>query len=59
MLEATDNTLHRSVRCQHLCETTSRYDHGRKELSFLLLWAVCGTEDVVERIRYEPRFKEI
>jgi hypothetical protein len=60
MLEAADKTgrSDRSVRCEHLCETTSRYDHGEKELSFLLFCALCGTEELVERIRYEPQFTE-
>ena len=44
--------------CEHLCETTTRYDHIQKELSFLLVCAVCGTEERVETIRYEPRFTE-
>ena len=42
------------MRCEHLCDTTTRYDHGRKELSFLLRCAVCGTEELVETVRYEP-----
>ena len=45
--------------CEHLCETTTRYDHAEKELSFLLVCAVCGTEDLVETIRYEPRRTEL
>ena len=53
MLETADNP---PVQCEHLCETTSRYDHAEKELSFLLLCAVCGTEQLIDRIRYEPRF---
>ena len=46
------------MHCEHLCDTTSRYDHGRKELIFLLVCALCGTEELVETIRYEPRFTE-
>jgi hypothetical protein len=46
------------MRCEHLCETTTRYDHAQKELSFLLVCAVCGTEELVETVRYEPRFTE-
>ena len=44
------------MRCEHLCETTTRYDHAQKELSFLLVCAVCGTEELVETVRYQPRF---
>ena len=52
------------MRCEHVCGTTTRYDHVQKELSFLLVCAVCDTEDAVrapeliETIRYEPRFTE-
>ena len=46
------------MRCEHLCDTTTRYDHGQKELSFLLRCAACGTEELVETVRYEPRFTE-
>ncbi len=46
------------MRCEHFCETTTRYDHGEKELSFLLVCAVCGTEELIEAIQYEPRFTE-
>ena len=66
MLEAAEHTLaasdqgtthsDRFVRCEHLCETTTRYDHGQKQLSFLLVCGLCGTEELVERIRFEPRF---
>jgi hypothetical protein len=43
--------------CDHLRDTTSRYDHRRKLLSFLLVCDVCGTERVVETLPYEPRFE--
>jgi hypothetical protein len=43
--------------CDHLCDTTSRYDHERKLLTFLLRCPVCGTEKLVERLSYEPRFR--
>ena len=55
MLEASENAL---ARCEHLCQTTTRYDHGQKELSFLLVCAVCGTDELIEAIQYEPRFTE-
>jgi hypothetical protein len=45
----------RPVSCDHICETTSRYDHARKVLTFLLMCPVCGTEQVVESLDYEPR----
>ncbi|HKP20944.1 MAG TPA: hypothetical protein VJT68_05475 [Thermoleophilaceae bacterium] len=53
MREATENTL---AACEHLCDTTTRYDRGQKVLSFLLVCAACGTEELVEKVSYEPRF---
>jgi hypothetical protein len=48
----------RSARppCDHLHESTTRYDHDRKLLTFLLVCAVCHTEKVVETRHYEPSF---
>jgi hypothetical protein len=43
--------------CDHLLDTTSRYDHERRLLTFLLLCPECRTEKVVERLSYEPRFR--
>jgi hypothetical protein len=42
--------------CGHLHDTTTRYDHKRKLLTFLLVCPVCGTEKLLETQRYEPRF---
>jgi hypothetical protein len=42
--------------CDHLHDTTTRYDHDSKQLSFLQVCHACGTEKVVETIPYEPRF---
>ena len=42
--------------CDHLHETTSRYDRDRKQLTFLLVCPECGTEKVVDSIHYEPHF---
>ena len=55
MFAASENAL---ARCEHLCQTTTRYDHCQKELSFLLVCAVCGTDELIETIQYEPRFTE-
>jgi hypothetical protein len=44
--------------CNHLHDTTSRYNRGEKLLTFLLVCPVCGTEQVVETLRYEPRFED-
>jgi hypothetical protein len=41
--------------CEHLHDTTSRYDAARKLLTFLLVCRICGTEKVVETLEYEPR----
>jgi hypothetical protein len=47
----------RPVPCDHLHESTTRYDHDRKVLTFLLVCPVCRTEKVVESLDYEPRFQ--
>jgi hypothetical protein len=43
--------------CDHLFDTTSRYDRKRKVLTFLLFCPACETETVVESLRYAPAFK--
>ena len=45
------------LMCDHLHETTSRYDLAQKLLTFLLRCPVCGTERVIESLRYEPDFR--
>jgi hypothetical protein len=45
--------------CDHLFETTSRYDHERKVLIFLLFCPACETETVVETLRYSPAFRRL
>ena len=47
----------RPVPCDHLHDQTSSYDPVQKQLSFLLVCNVCGTEKVVETLPYEPRFQ--
>ena len=47
----------RPTPCDHLHESTSRYDHERKQLSFLLVCRSCGTEKLVQTIPYEPRYE--
>jgi hypothetical protein len=42
--------------CDHLHDTTTRYDPVEKQLSFLVVCAACGTERLVETQHYEPRF---
>ncbi len=42
--------------CDHLYDTTSRYDNATKLLTFLLVCPVCGIKKVVETIEYEPKF---
>jgi hypothetical protein len=46
----------RSADCDHLHDSTSRYDHDTKQLTFLLVCPVCRTERIVDSIPYEPRF---
>jgi hypothetical protein len=43
--------------CDHLFDTTSRYDRKRKVLTFLLFCPACETETVVETLRYAPAFR--
>ena len=43
--------------CDHLHDSTSRYDRETKQLTFLLVCPVCRTERVVDSIPYEPHFK--
>jgi hypothetical protein len=43
--------------CDHLFDTTTRYDHLCKRLTFLVFCPVCRTETVVETLEYEPDFK--
>jgi len=43
--------------CDHLHDTTTRYDHTQKLLTFLLVCHVCGTEKIVDAQHYEPRFQ--
>jgi hypothetical protein len=47
----------RPVPCDHLHDQTSRYDPVQKQLSFLLVCSVCGTEKLVQTVPYEPRFQ--
>jgi hypothetical protein len=43
--------------CDHLHESTSRYDRAAKLLTFLLICPVCQTEKVIETRDYVPRFE--
>jgi hypothetical protein len=47
----------RVAGCDHLHDTTTRYDREAKQLDFLMVCVVCGTERLVESISYEPRFQ--
>jgi hypothetical protein len=47
----------RPARCDHLHDTTTRYDPAGKRLTFLQICHACGIEKVVETIPYEPRPK--
>jgi hypothetical protein len=44
--------------CDHLHDTTSRYDHGEKLLTFLLVCHACRTEKVIVTLPYQPRFEQ-
>ncbi|HEX5923334.1 MAG TPA: hypothetical protein VFY45_05850 [Baekduia sp.] len=43
--------------CDHLFDTTTRYDRERRRLTFVLFCPTCETETVVETLRYAPAFK--
>ena len=47
----------RPVPCDHLHDTTTRYDPVEEVLTFLLICPVCRTERVLERRHYAPRFQ--
>jgi hypothetical protein len=48
---------HGEQPCDHLHDTTSRYDHVARRLELLLICTVCKTEKVVHSLAYEPRFE--
>ena len=41
--------------CDHLHDSTSRYDAAEKVMALLLVCPTCGIERVVETLEYEPR----
>ena len=41
--------------CDHLHDTTSRYDAAEKLLTFLRICRICGIEQIVETVEYEPK----
>lgn len=43
--------------CNHLHDTSSRYDHAARRLELLLICPVCKTEKVIHSLAYEPRFE--
>ena len=47
------------IACEHIHDTTSRYDPVEERLTFLLVCPVCGTERVIETLRYAPRFQPL
>lgn len=44
-----------AAMCEHLHDTTSRYDAAEKLLTFLRVCRTCGIEEVVETVEYEPK----
>lgn len=48
--------VRREVPCDHLHDSTTRYDRAAKRLDFLLVCPVCETEKLIHSLRYEPRF---
>jgi hypothetical protein len=53
----SEQLVGQSVPCDHLHDSTTRYDHDQKLLTFLLICPVCRTEKVIETQHYEPRFQ--
>jgi hypothetical protein len=51
------NAQPRPAPCDHMHESTTRYDRHDKRLTFLLVCPTCGIEKVVESLHYEPRFE--
>jgi hypothetical protein len=45
--------------CEHMHDTTSRYDPIGELLTFLLICPVCGSEKVIETLQYKPRFQRL
>jgi hypothetical protein len=41
--------------CDHLHDSTSRYDAAKKIMTLLLVCRTCGIERVVETFEYEPK----
>jgi hypothetical protein len=46
-----------ATSCGHLHDSTTRYDHDQKLLTFLLVCPLCATERVMEAQHYEPRYE--
>jgi hypothetical protein len=44
------------LMCEHLHDTTTRYDQLRHILTFVLVCPECRTERVVETLEYSPRY---
>jgi NAD(P)-dependent dehydrogenase (short-subunit alcohol dehydrogenase family) len=44
-----------AVVCDHLHDTTSRYDAAEKVLTFLRVCRICAIEQVVQTLEYEPK----
>ena len=47
----------RKARCEHLHDSTTRYDRAAKRLHFLLVCPDCRTEKLICRLDYEPGFE--
>ena len=48
-----------TMACEHIHDTTSRYDPFEQLLTFLLVCPVCGTKRVIETLHYAPRFQPL
>jgi hypothetical protein len=54
-----EDAARRSAGCDHLHDTTTRYDREAGRLDFFLVCPVCRTARLVHSLAYEPRFEPI
>jgi hypothetical protein len=55
----TPSNAPRTAPCDHLHDTTTRYDPVEKLLTFLLVCPICRIERVIETRHYEPNFQPL
>jgi hypothetical protein len=58
-MKSTPSIAPRPVACNHLHDTTTRYDPVEKLLTFLLVCPICRTEKIIDTRPYEPNFQPL